>query len=107
MDNFKIIYRILKAMDKAIDGGSVRIPTHTELDITLNRYYALLIALVDEGLIEGVSYKYYFGQNEPDISLNRPRLTLKGFEYLTENSTLQKAKDLVTGVIDIGTKFIP
>ncbi len=107
MDNFKIIYRILKAMDKSIDSGDVRLPTHTELEITLNRYYALLIALVDEGLIDGVSYKYYLGQSEPDIYINRPRLTLKGFEYLAENSTLQKAKRIITGAIDTGSKLIP
>lgn len=107
MDNFKIIYRILKAMDKSIDCGDVKLPTHTELEITLNRYYALLIALVDEGLIDGVSYKYYLGQSEPDILLNKPRLTLKGFEYLAENSTLKKAKNLLAGAIDIGTKLLP
>ncbi|MGI6746565.1 MAG: YjcQ family protein [Acutalibacteraceae bacterium] len=107
MDNFKIIYRILKDMDKSIDSGDVKIPTPTELEITLNRYYALLIALIDDGLIEGVEYKYYLGQSEPDIYLNRPRITLKGFEYLAENSTLNKAKNLVTGAIDVGTKFLP
>lgn len=107
MDNFKVIYKILRAMDKSIDGGNVRIPTNTELEITLSRHYALLIALVDEGLVDGVSYRYYFGQSEPDIVLNRPRLTLKGFEYLAENSTLQKAKNLVAGVIDTGTNLIP
>lgn len=107
MDNFKLIYRILKTMDKSIDGGNVKLPTYHELGITLNRYYALIIALVDDGLIEGVRYNYSMGQNEPDIYFNRPRLTLRGFEYLAENSTLQKAKNLATGVIDLGTKFIP
>ncbi|HZJ75505.1 MAG TPA: YjcQ family protein [Clostridia bacterium] len=105
MDNFKIIYRILKAMDKSIDSGDVRLPIHTELEITLDRYYALLIAMVDEGLIDGVSYNYYLEQSEPDILLNKPRLTLKGFEYLAENSTINKAKSLVKGMIDIGTKL--
>lgn len=107
MDNFKVIYQILKAMDKSIDEGKVHLPTHDELKITLYRQYALLIAIIDEGLITGVNYDYWLNQEEPHITVVHPRLTLKGFEYLAENSTIQKAKNLVTGVLDVGKKFIP
>ena len=107
MDNFKTIYRILKAIDKSLDSDTVKIPTHEELGISLNRYYRILIILVDDDLIGGVSYKYFLGTDEPDIYITRPSLTLKGLEYLAENGTLQKAKDLVNGVVDIGTRLIP
>ncbi|NLP47685.1 MAG: hypothetical protein GX345_01935 [Clostridiales bacterium] len=107
MNNFKIIYRILKAMDKSLDSGTVKIPTHEELGISLNRYYKILIILIDDELISGVSYKHFMGTDEPDIYITRLGLTLKGLEYLAENNTLQKAKDLVTGAIDVGTRLIP
>ena len=39
----------------------------------------------------------------PRVALTRPEITLKGLEYLEENSLMRRAADMAKGIIDIVT----
>ena len=42
----------------------------------------------------------------PKVALTRPELTLKGLEYLEENSLMRKAADLAKGKVEIASNMI-
>lgn len=101
MDNFKIIYKILKALEKAMDSEEfdVRTISHEALKISYPRWEKTLIMLVKAGYIEGVVYTQCCGEYSPKIEQPiTPVITIKGLEYLEENSLMKKAKELVMGV---------
>lgn len=66
------------------------------LGISQNRWEALLIMLQDEGYIEGVSYLR--SSNMRGVKLINIKITLKGLEYLEENSFMKKASNLAKGI---------
>lgn len=41
--------------------------------------------------------------NYPKVELTRPEITLKGLEYLEENSMMKKVSKVAKGVIDVFT----
>lgn len=104
MDNFKILYRILRILEEAMDMeefDSARISPEA-LKISETRWCNLMEMLSDEGYVKGIKItRSVNGQilsNQSNI-----RITLKGLEYLNENSFMKKAANLVKGVSD----FIP
>ena len=56
--------------------------------------------MATEGYITGLSIKRST-DGEICCSVSNPRITLKGLEYLQENSIMQKAANLAKGVADI------
>lgn len=101
MDNFKIIYKILKALEKGMDSDNfnVELISHENLKISYHRWEKILIMLVKSGYIEGIRYSQSFGDYSPKIEEPiTPVITMKGLEYLEENSMMKKAKELVMGV---------
>lgn len=104
MDNFKIIYRILRHLERAMD-CEITDPepiSHTALGITRERWEQILIMLQDNGYIDGIIYVRTLSSDRAHITEPiRPSITLKGLEYLAENSLMKKAGDLLRGVIDI------
>ena len=56
--------------------------------------------LTAEGYIDGVSLKRTL-DGDVAVSVSNPRITLKGLEYLPENSLMKKAADLAKGIADI------
>lgn len=104
MNNFKSIYRILKYLEAALD---VAAPDMTPimpvaLGITEERWKAYMQMLQKEGYIEGLSYKQYIGE-ESVMRVEKVKITLKGLEYLEENSLMQKIKNAAMDVVDIIT----
>lgn len=104
MNNFKIIYRILKYLEAALD---VTAPDMTpikaeSLGLTEERWKSLMLMLHKEGYIEGLSYKQYVGE-ESVMRVEKVKITLKGLEYLEENSLMQKIKNAAMDVVDIIT----
>ncbi len=100
MDNFKIIYKILKALEKGMDLEKFNVETisHEALKITYPRWEKTLIMLAKAGYIEGIAYTQCCGEYSPKIEQPiTPVITIKGLEYLEENSLMKKAKDLVMG----------
>lgn len=54
--------------------------------------------MIEEGLIEGVRCIEPDGQPVPLIRMYHPAITLKGLEYLEENSMMKKAAGIVKGI---------
>ena len=102
MDNFVIIYRILKILEKSMDFDELDIDSISakHLRITQNRWLAIFKMLLDNGYVEGMQV-YCSADGGISISLDSPRITLKGLEYLEENSMMKKAYRLAKGIKDI------
>lgn len=102
MDNFKVIYRILKYLEASMDCSEIDTDmiSASALNITEERWRSIIIMLLENGYIKGVEAKKY---QRMAVLLNteRMQITLKGLEYLEENSLMQKAKNLAKDVINI------
>ena len=102
MDNFKIIFKILSLLEKAMDYDCFDLEriSPEALGISLNRRNAILKMLYDSGYIEGISVRNY---TDGDIVLivDNIKITLKGLEYLQENSLMKKADNIAKGITEI------
>lgn len=56
--------------------------------------------LVNEGYITGIGVKRS-ADGEVSLSVSNVRITMKGLEYLQENSLMQKAANLAKGIAEI------
>lgn len=59
--------------------------------------------LANEGYVNGISVKYG-AQGDIVVTVNNPRITLKGIEYLNENSLMKKAANIAKGIVDVVPK---
>lgn len=92
MDDFKAIYRILKALDSGLDldEPSPEAYSAERLGITGNRRDNLLWMMQREGYVDGVTRAdYHDGTSHVDAS--GIRITIKGLEYLHGNSMMERA----------------
>lgn len=84
MDNFKIIYKILKILERSMDVEEFdnKLLSPESLNISEPRWCRIMSMLVDERYITGVST--WNSQDCPyvEVALVRPCITLKGLEYL-------------------------
>lgn len=91
MEDFRIIYRILKLLQQSMDFedfdsegfNAERFGTNP------NRFQALLIQLQRAGYIEGLDIVQYIRQPEHIEPPMHPKITLKELEYLQENSMMK------------------
>lgn len=85
MDNFKVIYRILRYLERAMDCDFPNMDSISPeaLGITQQRWTALMAMLVHEKYIDGLAAKY-FCDGAVIISGAFPRIILRGLEYLEE-----------------------
>lgn len=102
MDNFKTIYRILQYLEKAMDYDEADIDfiSASKFGITEQRWAAIMQMLVNEGYITGIGMKRS-ADGEVCLSVSDVRITMKGLEYLQENSLMQKAANLAKGIAEI------
>lgn len=56
--------------------------------------------LFDAGYIKGVSIKKYT-DGEMRVDIENIRITLKGLEYLSENSIMQRMYNVTKGIADL------
>ena len=106
MDNFKIIYRILKYLEQHLGEESLDIDkiSHEQLGISFLRWEALLRMMQEEGYIKGLVYEQTMSDSSPHVVIPiRPSITIGGLEYLTENSFMKKAESVFKTV----KEFIP
>lgn len=104
MDNFKIIYKILKHLEASMDAESTDIaPISPErLGISHERWERLLILLQDDGYIKGIVTAQALGEDRPHITEPiHPFITLRGLEYLADNSFMRRAAQLLKGTVEI------
>lgn len=95
MDNFKLIYKILRELEENM-GNEDFVMYHTcakELGIPPNKWEHILIALQDEGYVRGLGIS-----DKPEdklryiINTSRVSITIKGLEYLESNPLMLKVK---------------
>lgn len=102
MDNFRAIYRILRYLEKAMDyeEADVDFISASALGITEQRWLAIMEMLVKENYVSGISVKRSV-DGDTCLSVSDVRITMKGLEYLQENSLMQKAANLAKGIAEI------
>lgn len=102
MDNFKAVYKILTALEKAMDLPEFDIMQvgPDALGVTPERWSRYLEMMADVGYIKGVSiHRDILG--EICVDAKNTRITLKGLEYLQENSVMRKIYSAAKGIRDI------
>jgi hypothetical protein len=98
VDNFKVIYKILRELERNM--GNEEFSIHSisaeTLKIPYGKWEQLLIIMQDKGYIQGL----VLSQSMNDIYRHiaepiRPQITLEGLEYLADNSFMAKAKEML------------
>lgn len=103
MDNFKYIYRILKLLEKSMDleEFDMELIGYKELDISKLRWSRIVSMLKEQEYIQGIDVWYSLDQDYPRVKLVRPEITLKGLEYLNENSMMKKVYNAAKGIKEL------
>lgn len=104
MNNFKVIYKILKYLDRnnGNEEYDLNMISAKNLGIAEAKWEQIVIELQKNGYIDGVAYSQNLGDKFPHIACPiTPRITLKGMEYLEENNTMKKAGKIINGIVDI------
>lgn len=102
MDNFKAVYKILTALEKAMDLPEFDIEqiNHEALGVSVERWARYIEMIYDVGYIKGVElHKNILG--ETIVSCKDMRITLKGLEYLQEDSIMQKFYKVAHGITEV------
>lgn len=101
-DNFKCIYKILKALEKAMDFPEFDLSqiNHEKLGVSKERWARYLEMMVDVGYIKGIRI-YTDCTDEINVDDEGTRITLKGLEYLTENSIMQRFYKTAMGIKEL------
>lgn len=103
MEEFRLIYKILKALKECMDYEEIDPDRFTAeaLGITEEKRNALFALLQKEGLIEGVTVREYINSPGRTVIINPSKLsiTLKGLQYLEDNSMMKKASNIAKGIL--------
>lgn len=106
--SYSIIWKILNILDLYLDFEK---PPLAELKaenfkISETRFRNYLLMLQNAGYIEGVFYGKKFIHEKPEVDVSEIKITLKGIEFLIENSMMNKiaktAKDAGMIVAEAG-----
>lgn len=102
MDNFKAIYNILKILERSMDleefdNASV---SKERLGLTEPRWSRIMAMLAAEGYIKGIEVWNSMDCSYPRVALTRPEITIKGLEYLENNSFMKKVANVAKGIKD-------
>ena len=104
MDNFKIIYRILKYLEEHLGEENINLDkiSHERLGISFARWETLLRMMQEDGYIRGLTYEQTMSDSSPHVVLPiNPNITIKGLEYLTENTFMKKAAEALKAIKEI------
>ena len=102
MDNFTAVYKILSALEKAMDFPQFDMEQigHEVLGVSKERWCRYIEMMLDVGYIKGVELKRYI-TGDICIDAENVRITLKGLEYLQENALMRKVYRTIKGIEDI------
>lgn len=102
MDNFKAVYKILSALEKAMDLPEFDITQigAEALGVSAERWARYIEMMADTGYIKGVLIKRDI-TGDTRIDAKNMRITLKGLEYLQENTIMQKLYQAAKGFKEI------
>ena len=102
-----LIYLILKRLDKARDEGNFNWKeiSHDTYNVSLEKWSKTISYMLDAGLVDGFIELPIMGQLHEGIKPNNPRITLRGIQYLKENTPsgkvvqfLKMLKDTIPGL---------
>lgn len=96
MNNFKIIYKILKELENNMgnENFNVRVISAEKLGVPFEKWEQLLILMQDDGYIKGLVLSSGIEEMYRHIAEPiKPQITIKGLEYLESNSFMAKAKE--------------
>ena len=71
------------------------------LNLTEARWCRIIAMLVNKEYITGVEVWNSFDCGHPKIALSQPEITIKGLEYLEQNSLMKKAAEMAKGIKEI------
>lgn len=99
-DNFKTIYRILSAFEKSLDLEDFDLDAISakSLGITDARWTNYIAMLVEAEYLSGIEVRETVCGI--DIIPETPRITIKGLEYLAENSIMKRMYKAAKGIIE-------
>lgn len=98
MNNFKAIYKILCLLDKhkGDENFDYVLISASALKTPFEAWEQLMIEIQEAGYIKGLVYTQNLSESFPHIvEPIRPRITLKGMEYLADNSMMEKAGEII------------
>ena len=91
--------RIFTAGEENLDIDKI---SHEQFGISFLRWETLLRMMQEEGYIKGLVYEQTMSDSSPHVVTPiRPKITIKGLEYLTENSFMKKAEEALKTVKEI------
>ena len=102
MDNFKAVYKILSTLEKAMDlpEFDISLIDADKLGVSGERWSRYIEMMADVGYIKGVSISKDI-TGSMNVDADNMRITLKGLEYLQENSIMQKMYKVSKGLTDV------
>ena len=102
VDDFRLIYKILRILQKSMDCEEIDadILSPERLELSVPKWSRIMAMLLKEGYITGGETWNAMDCGYPRVSLTRPEITLKGLEYLEENPLMKKAASLAKGIKD-------
>lgn len=108
MEEFCIIYRALRILQGSMDCEGFRYTfiSAKTLGLSIPKWARIMAMLLNAGYISGGKVFIETDCGYPKVVLTRPELTLKGLEYLEENSMMKKAADLAKGIVNAASNMI-
>ena len=102
MDNFKAVYRILSTLEKAMDlpDFDMSLIGPEKLGVSEERWARYIEMMDDVGYIKDARIESYI-DGTASVDASKMRITLKGLEYLKENSMMQKMYRMAKGIKDV------
>lgn len=102
MDNFKAVYKILTALERAMDLPEFNVEQigPKALDVSKERWCRYIEMMADVGYIKGVEIERDI-TGDMVVYADDIRITLKGLEYLQENSIMRKIYNTLHGVKEV------
>lgn len=98
MDNFKVMYKILRELEKNMGNEKFCVESISaeKMKISFEKWEQLLILMQDDGYIKGLVLSKDLSSMYRHIAEPiKPQITIKGLEYLANNSTIAKAKEML------------
>lgn len=102
MDDFRVIYKILKILQRSMDCEEFdpQLLSPETLGLSKPKWCRIMAMLLKEGYISGGETWNAMDCGYPKAALTRPEITLKGLEYLESNTLMKRAANLAKGIKD-------
>ena len=104
MNNFKIIYQILKYLEENMDSEHIDCEkiSHENLGVSFIRWENLLWEMQANGYIRGLVYEQTMSDSSPHVVTPiTPKITIQGLEYLESNTFMRRAEETLKRVKNV------